>query len=132
VVLDFRHDPSRRGDVEIATAPILGSVLGEQNRYGALKGRTPGGRPVTFARVPTDDRDGRMTSYVGEGCFTDDPLDTFGTGAVVEVPALQRLMQFVCRNGFEHHAVMNASRSAEVLAESFEQYLGWRVYHHQG
>jgi L-fucose isomerase-like protein len=119
-------------DVEIATAPILGSVLGEQNTYGALKGRTPGGRPVTFARVSTEDREGHMTSYVGEGRFTDDPLDTFGTRAVVEVPALQRLMQFVCRNGFEHHAAMNASRSADVLAESFEHYLGWSVYHHRG
>ena len=28
-------------DIEIATAPILGSTLGEQNTYGALEGRTP-------------------------------------------------------------------------------------------
>lgn len=33
----------------------------------------------------------------------------------------------ICRNGFEHHAAMNASRSAGVLAEAFEQYLGWEV-----
>jgi len=26
---------------------------------------------------------------------------------------------------------MNASRSAGVLAEAFEQYLGWEVYHHE-
>jgi L-fucose isomerase-like protein len=117
-------------DVTISTAPILGSVLGEENTYGALKGRTPGGGPVTFARVSTDDRNGQIVSYVGEGRFTDDPLDTFGTHAVVEVPGLQSLMRFVCRNGFEHHAAMNASKSAEVLVEAFDEYLGWNVYRH--
>ena len=61
-----------------------------------------------------------------------DPLETFGTRAVVEVPGLQRLMQFVCRNGFEHHAAMNASKSADILSEAFEQYLGWTVYQHRG
>ena len=80
-------------DIQISTAPILGSVLGEENTYGALAGRTPGGRPVTFARVSTDDRARRIVSYVGEGRFTDDPLETFGTRAVVEVPELQSLMR---------------------------------------
>jgi L-fucose isomerase-like protein len=117
-------------DIEIATAPILGSILGEENTFGALAGRTPGGRPVTFARVSTDDRNGRITSYVGEGNFTDDPLETFGTRAVVEVPDLQKLLRFICRNGFEHHAAMNASRSADVLEEAFQQYLGWDVHRH--
>ena len=55
--------------------------------YGALAGRTPSG-PVTFARVSTDDRAGRIAAYVGEGRFTDDPLKTFGTRAVVEVPGV--------------------------------------------
>jgi L-fucose isomerase-like protein len=118
-------------DVTISTAPILGSVLGVENTYGALAGRTPGGGPVTFGRVSTDDRNGCIASYVGEGRFTDDPLETFGTRAVVEVPELQKLMQFVCRNGFEHHAAMNASASAGILAEAFETYLGWSVYHHR-
>lgn len=72
-------------DIEISTAPILGSALGEENTYGALAGRTPGGGPVTFARVSTDDRHGKIVSYVGEGWLTGDPLETFGTKAVVEV-----------------------------------------------
>jgi L-fucose isomerase-like protein len=74
---------------------------------------------------------GRISTYVGEGRFTDDPLKTFGNRAVVEVPGLQRLMRHICRNGFEHHAAMNASHSAAVLVEAFEQYLDWGVYHHQ-
>jgi L-fucose isomerase-like protein len=80
--------------------------------------------------VSTDDRSGRITAYVGEGRFTDDPLKTFGTRAVVEVPDLQRLMRLICRKGFEHHAAMNASKCAGVLAEAMEIYLGWDVHVH--
>jgi len=116
-------------DIEIGTAPILGSILGEENTYGALAGRTPSG-PVTFGRISTDDRNGQIAAYVGEGRFTDDELKTFGNRAVVEVPDLQKLMRMICRRGFEHHAAMNASHTADVLVEAFEQYLGWDVYRH--
>ena len=118
-------------DAAISTAPILGTTLGVENTYGALAGRTRSG-PVTFARVTTDDRVGRVRSYLGEGRFTDDPLATFGARAVVEVPGLQKLMRYICKNGFEHHVALSASRSAAILAEAFETYLGWEVYHHQG
>lgn len=116
-------------DIIISTAPILGSTLGVQNTYGALSGRTPAG-PLTFARVSTDDKEGRIRAYVGQGQFTDDPLATFGSRAVVHVPALQNLMRYICRNGFEHHAAMNASHSADILTEAFETYLDWATYHH--
>lgn len=116
--------------IEIGTAPILGTTLGEENTYGAVAGRTPAG-PVTFARISTDDTNGAIRAYVGEGRFTDDPLSTFGSRAVVEVPELQKLMRYICRHGFEHHAAMNPSECASVLAEALEAYLGWPVYHHQ-
>jgi L-fucose isomerase-like protein len=115
--------------VKIATAPILGTTLGEQNTFGALAGRTPSG-PLTFARISTDDRTGRIRAYTGEGRFTDDPLATFGTRAVAELPELQRLMRFICKNGFEHHVAMNASHCAGILAEAFETYMNWDVYRH--
>ncbi len=98
-------------DIQIGTAPILGTTLGEENTYGAVAGRTPAG-PVTFARISTDDVNGCIRAYVGEGRFTDDPLATFGSRAVVEVPELQQLMRYICRNGFEHHAAMNGSQCA--------------------
>jgi L-fucose isomerase-like protein len=116
-------------DIEIGTAPILGSILGEENTYGALSGRTPSG-PVTFARVSTDDVHGCIAAYVGEGRFTDDPLKTFGNRAVVHVPRLQDLMRHICRHGFEHHAAMNGSQVADVLIEAGETYLGWKMHRH--
>ncbi len=116
-------------DVRIGTAPILGTTLGEENTYGALSGRTPAG-PLTYARVSTDDRSGRMRAYAGEGSFTEDPLATFGSRAVAEVPQLQKLMQYICRNGFEHHAAMSASHCAGVMEEALGTYLGWDIYRH--
>lgn len=116
-------------DIKILNAPILGSTLGVENTWGALDGRTPAA-PLTYGRITTDDTTGRIRTYVGEGELTNDELKTFGNRAVARVPRLQQLMQHVCREGFEHHVVMNASRTAGVLAEAFERYLGWEVYHH--
>lgn len=116
-------------EFQMEYAPILGSTLGDANTYGVVAGRTPAG-PFSYARVTTDDRHGTIRAYVGDGMFVDDPLETFGSRAVVEVPELQKLMRFICKNGFEHHAAMNASHSAAILTEAFETYFGWEVYHH--
>jgi len=117
-------------ELRIATAPILGTTLGEENTFGAMEGRTGSG-PLTFGRISTDDASGRIKAYVGEGEFTDDPLDTFGTRAVVRVPALSSLMHVICQNGFEHHAAMNRSHSAAVVSEALGRYMGWQIYHHE-
>lgn len=110
-------------------APILGSTLGNENTYGVVSGRVPAG-PLSYARVSTDDRNGRIQAYVGDGLFVDDPLETFGSRAVVQVPHLQDLLRHICTHGFEHHAAMNRSLSAAVLKEAFGNYFGWEVYHH--
>jgi L-fucose isomerase-like protein len=116
-------------DIKISTAPILGSILGVENTYGALDGRTPAG-PLTFGRITTADADGRIRTYVGEGKLTNDKLETFGNRAVAKISRLQKLMHHVCKNGFEHHVVMTQSHSAEILAEAFGNYFGWEVHHH--
>lgn len=117
-------------EAKIATAPILETVIGKDTTWGALDGRTPAA-PLTYGRITTDDVHGVMRAYVGQGELTDDELKTFGNRAVARVPKLQKLMQHVCEQGFEHHVVMNASHSAAVLDEAFSKYLGWSVYHHE-
>ena len=47
--------------------------------------------------------DGVIRGYVGEGKFTDDSLETFGGAGVVEIPEMQKLLRYICENGFEHH-----------------------------
>lgn len=116
-------------DIEISNAPILGTSVGVENTYGALDGRTPAS-PLTYGRISTDDPKGIIKAYVGEGELTNDPLNTFGNKAVARIADLQGLMQYVCRNGFEHHVVMNASRTAGILEEALGNYMGWEVYNH--
>ncbi len=117
-------------EAKVATAPILGTSVGEENTYGALDGRTPAGQ-LTFGRISTDDTAGIIRAYIGQGQLTNDELRTFGNRAVAQVPDLQGLMRYICREGFEHHVVMNASHTAAVLEEAFRVYLDWDVYHHQ-
>ena len=117
-------------DIEISTAPILGTTVGEENTYGALAGRTPAS-PLTYGRISTEDTKGVIKAYVGEGELTNDELKTFGTRAVAKINDLQGLMKYVCKSGFEHHVVMNASSTAGILKEAYENYMGWEVYHHE-
>jgi L-fucose isomerase-like protein len=116
-------------DIQMSTAPILGTTVGTENTYGALDGRTPA-MPLTYGRISTDDCKGVIKAYVGEGELTNDALNTFGNRAVAKIDDLQGLMKYVCKNGFEHHVVMNASNTAGILRESLENYLGWEVYQH--
>jgi len=48
------------------------------------------------------------------------------------VPDLQELLDFLCRNGFEHHVAINRSDCADALKEALSKYLGWEVYNHNG
>jgi L-fucose isomerase-like protein len=116
-------------DIEISNAPILGTTVGVENTYGALAGRTPA-MPLTYGRISTDDPKGIIKVYMGEGMLTDDPLNTFGNRAVAEIPNLQGLMNYVCKNGFEHHVVMNASKTLGILKEALGNYMGWEFYEH--
>lgn len=116
-------------EARMAYADILATTLGQENTYGAIAGRVPAG-PMSYARISTDDVNGRIRAYCGDGVFTDDALDTFGSRAVVEVHNLQHLLKYICRNGFEHHTAMAAAASAAILAEAFETYFGWDVYRH--
>ena len=108
---------------------IIAGTVGVDNTYGTITGRLKA-EPFTFCRVSTDDAWGSITTYLGEGRLTDDPLETFGGYGVIEIPELQTLLKYICENGFEHHTALNLSQVADVLDEAFTKYLGWEVYHH--
>lgn len=108
---------------------IIAGTVGKENTYGTIVGRMRGG-PFTFCRVTTDDLNGRVCAYVGEGALTDDLLQTFGGFGVARIERLQELLRFICENGFEHHVAFNLSQVAEAVGEAMETYLGWSVYHH--
>lgn len=117
-------------DFEVSNLDILGNSLGYDQCFGACKANVAAG-DMTFAKVSTDEFTGRVKAYVGEGVITDEPIKTVGSPAVVKIENLQKLMDFMCKNGYEHHVAMNRSLTADAMAEAFGNYLGWDVYRHR-
>lgn len=117
-------------DIEIGSLDILGTVLGQEDTFGAVKGKVAPG-DMTYFRISTDDPKGIIKSYLGEGVITDDPYGMDGGIAVCEIPRLQDLMKYMCKNGFEHHVGMVRGHVADILKEAIGNYLGWDLYIHE-
>ena len=116
-------------DVRMDYQEIIAGTVGKENTFGTMVGKVKAG-PMSFARFSTDDRNGRVRGYVGEGRFTKDPLTTFGGAGVVEIARLQELLSHICRTGFEHHVAGNFSTVADAVHEATTRYLGWEVLRH--
>jgi L-fucose isomerase-like protein len=108
---------------------IIAGTVGKENTYGTIVGRLRA-QPVTYCRISTDEFAGVMRAYVGEGDLTDDPLSTFGGYGVVRIPRLQKLLTYICNNGFEHHVAISPSQVSQAVAEALGKYLGWEIYQH--
>ncbi|HEU0005128.1 MAG TPA: L-fucose/L-arabinose isomerase family protein [Terriglobia bacterium] len=108
---------------------IIAGTVGKENTFGTIVGRIAPGS-FTYCRVSTNDLHGHVASYVGEGRFTEDQLQTFGGYGVIEVPDFQKLLQYICSNGFEHHVAATRDTVAEAISDALGTYLGWPVYHH--
>ncbi len=115
---------------EISNLGVLGTQIGADKCFGAVKGPVAPG-PMTYFRISTDDTRGRIKSYLGQGEFTADPFPMDGGIAVTQVPKLRRLLGHLCREGYEHHVAMVRGRWAGVLDEAVGRYLGWDLYHHE-
>jgi L-fucose isomerase-like protein len=109
---------------------IIAGTVGKENTFGTCVGLVKSG-PMTFARFSTDDRAGHVRGYVGGGNFTDDPLETFGGAGVVEIPHMQKLLRYICVNGFEHHVAANFSSVAGMVHEAAVRYMGWDMHWHE-
>jgi L-fucose isomerase-like protein len=114
---------------EVSELDVLGETIGRSKCFGAVKGKVKAG-PMTFFRLSTDDRAGRVKCYLGQGEFTDAPFAMDGGIAVTRVEGLRRLLRFVTQNGFEHHVAMVRGHHADVVEEAVVRYLGWPIYHH--
>jgi len=109
---------------------IIAGSVGKDKTFGTVVGRVRTG-PFTYCRVSTDDLNGKIAAYVGQGDLTDDPLETFGGYGVIQVPHLQELLHYICENGFEHHVAVNLSQTADAVDEALGKYMNWQVYHHK-
>lgn len=109
---------------------VLGRTLGKINTFGAVYAKVSAG-DFTFFRISTDDTKGMIKAYVGEGKMTDDPYGMDGCIVVTEVSELQKLMKYICKNGFEHHVALVRADVAGVIEEALDSYLGWDLYVHE-
>src|SRR6516162_5135329 len=75
-------------EVKMDYQAIIAGTVGKENTFGTCTGLVKSGA-MSFARFSTDDTAGRMRGYVGEGQFTNDPLETFGGAEVVQIPRMQ-------------------------------------------
>jgi L-fucose isomerase-like protein len=108
---------------------IIAGSVGKENTYGTVVGQLKSG-PLTYCRVSTDDLGGKLRAYVGEGEITADRPKSFGGYGVVRIPRLQDLLQYVCKNGYEHHVAVNRAHVGRAVAEALGNYKRWEVYHH--
>lgn len=119
----------REGDVKMDFQQIIAGTVGKENTYGTLDGKVKAGA-MSFARFSTDEFEGSIKGYTGEGNFTDDALTTFGGAGVVEIPNMQKLLHYICENGFEHHVAANFATVAGPVKEAAGKYLDWSMYQH--
>ncbi|MGA2039349.1 MAG: L-fucose/L-arabinose isomerase family protein [Bryobacteraceae bacterium] len=117
-------------EVKMDYQAIIAGTVGRDNTYGTCVGLVKPG-PMSYARFSTIDHEGIIAGYVGEGEFTDDSLDTFGGAGVVRIPHLQKLLRYICENGFEHHVAANLASVAPAVHEATANYLGWSVISHE-
>ena len=115
-------------EVRMDYQAIIAGTVGKENTFGTCVGRVKAGT-MSFARFSTDDRRGVVRGYTGAGRFTDDPLETFGGAGVAEIPELQKLLKYICREAFEHHVAANFSDVSKAVHES-ARYLGWESHYH--
>lgn len=117
-------------NLKLGPLGVLGRTLGKINTFGAVYAKVSEGN-FTYFRISTDDPKGCIKAYLGEGKMTNDPYGMDGCIVVTEVPELQKLMKFICKNGFEHHVAMCRAEVADVIQEAIESYLGWELYVHE-
>ena len=108
---------------------IIAGSVGKENTYGTVVGRMKPGA-FSYLRVSTDDAYGTIRGYIGEGTIKDKALDTFGGYGVARIPRLQDLLQYICREGFEHHVAMTAAQVSGGVNEALSNYLEWDMYMH--
>jgi len=113
-------------EVKMDYQEIIAGTVGKDNTYGTAVGKIKPGA-MTYARFSTDEFEGMITGYVGEGEFTDDPIESFGGYGVAHIPNLQDVLYYICENGFEHHVAANFSSVSDVIFEATNKYLGWEV-----
>lgn len=115
-----------RGKGKVTDHSILANSFGAGCGWGCNQGRIAD-FPMTYASAKTEN--GRFALYLGEGHFTDDPIDGnyFGCAGVAEIPGLQQKLIRIGREGYKHHMSAAPGHFARALREACEMCLGYDI-----
>ena len=83
--------------------------------------------PFTYGNCMTVD--GRLSFYLGQGRFTEDPIpkDFFGCAGVAEIEGLQDALLTIGRQGHRHHVAVTPGHVVEPVVEALSRYLRHEV-----
>ena len=113
-------------DTRMTIHPIISDLKGANLSFGAIQGRIKT-KPCTLLRIETDDLYGEIKGLLVEGTYTEDPLETFGGYGVVSIPNLQKLLQILCKKGFNHHVASTLKEVGDIVNEALNNYLNYNV-----
>lgn len=111
---------------EVIDHPMFAKALGTGCGIGCNVGRIAPNK-LTFASSKT--QDGKLFVYMGEGEFTNDPIQEgfFGCGGVAKIDRLQEKLYKIGYNGYRHHVSVTTGLVADALHEAFTRYLGYEI-----
>ena len=105
---------------------ILANAVGENHSFGCVVGRIAPA-DLTFGSMMTES--GRVKVYLGDGCFTEDPIPNnfFGAAGVAEIIGLQDVLLHVGMNGYRHHVGVTTGKYVAPIHEALGKYLDFDV-----
>lgn len=109
---------------EVTDHKMFAKTYGKGNAFGTMEGRiTPS--QFTYASCKTEN--GKMQMYMGRAKFTDDTIEKafFGCGGVAEFEDMEKVLEYVGRNGYRHHVSVT---NAEVLDAVFDASVNYLHY----
>jgi len=106
--------------------PMFAKSLGAGCGYGCNVGRIA---PAEFSFASSATQDGKLSFYLGEGEFTNDPIPTefFGCAGVAKIRHLQEKLYRLGYAGYRHHVSIAPGRVATALREAFTRYLNYEL-----
>lgn len=114
------------GKGEVEEHLMFRKSFGEGSGVGINKAKIAKNR-VTVGSFKTED--GEMCSFVTEGDLTDDFVGEgfFGCGVVFKKDNIEKMLEYMCRNGYRHHVAITKGNWGDAVREAFETYLGYHI-----
>jgi L-fucose isomerase-like protein len=99
---------------------------GEGSGVGINKGKLVTG-DVTVGSFKTEN--GQMCSFVTEGELTNDYVGDgfFGCGTVFKKENVEKMLRYMCEQGYRHHVAITKGNFANAVKEAFEKYLHYQI-----